>query len=458
MSKPTHDTQKAAAEQASETWAEEPWQEIVALLPAEISQQAHTLRAFRRARGLRDPLDLLRGILAYVFCLSSFRQVSGWASSRSLSSNGARSWAKRTRQAAGWLLWIVEALLQSEQEPRMQEMHVPASFAGRIHLVDASCLRTWRRNGESRRLHCSYDLLAQRLEQVTLTDQHGSEGLRHFHFLPGDVVVGDSAYCRRKALFDQMQAGVHVLVRLHWATTPLLRQDETPFDVGSWLGSIQEQGSGATEVVLGLGERRAAMRLIAVRLSEEAAGRAHRRRREHARKHGRTNQAVTIQIADWLVVLTSLPASHWSSDQVFLLYRARWQIELLFKRIKQLVRIHRLRSSQMQSNQAVLAALLIGWILLEQQASLLRQDLACQQQEPQGAPLSTWALCAALVQSMRSMILGNWAWSQLRAGLRRGQEAVIHRRQQRTHQEELLLQQLPDLLNQGCPPCSLRHV
>lgn len=251
---------------------------------------------------------------------------------------------------------------------------VPASFAGRVHLVDATCIRTWKRNGESRRLHCSYDLLGQRLEQVTLTDQHGAEGLGHFHFPPGDVVVGDSAYCRRQALFAQMDAGVQVLVRLHWATTPLLQNDGTPFDLAGWLRRIQEPGEGEAEVVVSLRGREKPMRLIAVRLSEEAAKRAHRRRREHARKHGRTNRALTIQMADWLVVLTSLPAEQWSAEQVLLLYRGRWQIELLFKRIKQLVRVHRLRSAHLQSNQAVLAALLIGWILLEQQAKEIREE------------------------------------------------------------------------------------
>jgi hypothetical protein len=455
MSKPTHHTQNASQTQALEPWAAEPWQEIVALLPAECSQQARTLGAFTRARGLRDPLDLLRGILAYVFCLSSFRQVGGWARSLHLSENGARSWAKRTRQAAWWLLWIVEALLQPAMDSQREALAVPAAFAGRVHLVDATCLRTWKRNGESRRLHCSYDLLGQRLEQVTLTDQHGSEGLRHFQFQPGDVVVGDSAYCRRQGLFDQMEAGVHVLVRLHWANTPLLQQDGSSFDLGAWLSHIREQGAGEVEVLMGLRERRVRMRLIAVRMSEEAAARAHRRRREHARKHGRTNRALTIQIAEWLVVLTSLPAAQWSSDQVLLLYRARWQIELLFKRIKQLVRLHRLRSSQMQSNQAVLAALLIGWILLEQQAVRLRQELASHTSESSAGPRSNWALCALLVQSMRTMLLGTWTWSQLRASLVREQEAILHHRQQRTHQESLVLEYLPKLLSQGCPPCAL---
>lgn len=445
----THHTQKRGQEQVPGQVTDQQWQEIVALLPQEVSQQARSHKAFVRSRGLRDPLDLLRGILAYVFCLSSFRQVSSWASSIHLSPNGARSWAKRTRQAATWLLWIVEALLLPLPEHPSDDLERPKTFVGQVHLVDATHLRTWRRTGESRRLHCSYDVFGKRLEQVVLTDHHVGEGLRHFHYSAGDIVVGDSAYCRRQALFEQMDAGVDVVVRLHWSTTPLQQTDGTPFDLAGWLTSCEGSGAGETIVFLHLHKRQAQMRLIAIRLSEKAAKRAQKKRKEKARTNGRKNQALTIQIADWLVVLTSLPQRQWSGEQILRLYRARWQIELLFKRIKQLVRLHRLRSEQIQSNQAVLAAMLIGWILLEQQACQLRRELAEQSQEAgsKDLPISTWALCAVLVQSMRTMVLGSWTWSQIRASLLRTKEAITAHSQQRPFQEVAIAEQLTQILS-----------
>src|SRR5215467_8168691 len=89
------------------------WQDLLALLPVEAFEQARKQHAFERARGLRHPTDLLRGILAYVFCLSSFRQLGAWSASVGLCANGERSWAKRTRQASSWLLWLVQARLSS---------------------------------------------------------------------------------------------------------------------------------------------------------------------------------------------------------------------------------------------------------------------------------------------------------------------------------------------------------
>lgn len=251
---------------------------------------------------------MLRGILVYVFCLGSFRQLGSWATSIGLSQSGERAWAKRTRQAASWLLWLVQTLLAPSEsdQPRLG----PEGFAGRIHLVDATHLRTWSRSGESRRLHSSYDLLAGRLEQVLLTDHPTGEGVRHFRFAPGDIVVADSAYCRRQAILEQLDAGVQVLIRLHWSSTPLLCEDgQTPFDLSRWLRHAQASGEDEAKVVIQVHKRQQSLRLLVVRLSPDVAKRAHSRRKTHARKNGRTNQDLTIQLADWLVVLTSLPSA-----------------------------------------------------------------------------------------------------------------------------------------------------
>lgn len=445
MSSRSHHTQNCLTEQALGQMNDAQWQEIIALLPPDVNEQAFIHHAFTRSNGLRCPTDLLRGIFAYVFCFRSFREVAAWAVSTGLSTNGDRSWAKRTHQSSDWLLSLVQRLLESTQPEEVLDL--PKAFTGRIRLVDASQLRTWKRSGEYRRLHCSYDLLSKRLDQVVLTDHHVGEGLRHFHGQRGDIVVGDCAYCRRQAILDQLDEGIDVVTRLHWSNMPLLEADgQTPFDLSGWLSQLELTGKGEANVVFQVRTRQQPMRLLAVHLSPEAAKRAHSKRKEKARKNGCTNQALTIQIADWLVVLTSLSADRWSAEQVLMLYRTRWQIELLFKRIKQLVRLHRLRSNDLQSNRAVLAAMLVGWILLEQQVSQTRRELQKQARERVAGPLSTWALCAVFAQSLHTMILGTWTWSQIQASLSQMQPVMRYHPQNRVHQESGMVTQLAQML------------
>ena len=121
MSRSTYHTHIRDQEQALNSINDAAWQEIVDLLPPDVITQARIHKAFLRARGLHDPLDLLRGIFSYVFCMESFREVGAWALSTELSSNGERSWAKRTRQAADWLLWLVQTLLIPTQEQQRHE-------------------------------------------------------------------------------------------------------------------------------------------------------------------------------------------------------------------------------------------------------------------------------------------------------------------------------------------------
>jgi hypothetical protein len=145
----------------------------------------------------------------------------------------------------------------------------------------------------------------------------------------------------------------------------------------------------------------------------------------------------------WVFVLTSLSCEQWSRQQVLALYKARWQIELLFKRIKQLVRLHRLRSGNLQSNQSVLAAMLVGWILMEQKANQLRANYLEKKGKRSRQPVSTWALYAQLAQSFRSMIVGVWTWSQIEASIERMDRLLrYHPQEDRPHQESELIQHL----------------
>ena len=65
----------------------------------------------------------------------------------------------------------------------------------------------------------------------------------------------------------------------------------------------------------------------------------------------------------------------WSGQDLVYLYRARWQIELLFKRIKQCLRLHRLVLKDWERVSCVLHLNLIAWWLQEQEAQWLRELL-----------------------------------------------------------------------------------
>ena len=54
------------------------------------------------------------------------------------------------------------------------------------------------------------------------------------------------------------------------------------------------------------------------------------------------------------------------------LYQARWQVELVFKRLKQLLRVADLRCREPVALEATVRALLVAWALQEQVVTELR--------------------------------------------------------------------------------------
>ena len=450
MPQSLHDTLPPLSEQLRVVIQEGWEQEVLSQLPAEAEQQARATGAFVRTRGLRCAADLLRGLLAYVVCASSLRQLGAWAVLIGLANLSHVAWHKRLQQARQWLLWLLIELLA-----------VPAPTGPgpvqRIVLVDATRLKEPGGSGDDWRVHLGYDLGAGRLLAVKVSDQHTAEGFTLLGLQAGDLVVADRGYCRRKQLAYVLQLGAQLVVRLAVWQVPLLDQGGQPFDVLTWLQSLPS-GQASCQVAFEQDGRRFRVRLIASALPEEAAERARAKERKKAAKQQRHLKEETLYLCGWLLLLTSVSADAWSDEQVLALYRARWQIELVIKRMKQLLKLAQLRGQTASTNEATILALLVAWALQQSEARHARQMLgqACQQWAlahsaaasataapgPAEPTVSSWTVTALTVQTLRLLIGGYWTFERLRACLPYLQRYLCSGRRQRRHQESTIRSEL----------------
>jgi hypothetical protein len=140
-------------------------------------------------------------------------------------------------------------------------------------------------------------------------------------------------------------------------------------DLRQFLRTNGPQGLVDVPVVLGEKER-LACRLIAIRVPPEVAARRRQRIREKARNHGREASQEYLDMQAWTIFVTNCPPELLTWKEVVVLYRARWQIELLFKLWKSHNRLaERETNASPQRQMAVLYAKLIGaivqhWMLL----------------------------------------------------------------------------------------------
>jgi Transposase DDE domain len=118
------------------------------------------------------------------------------------------------------------------------------------------------------------------------------------------------------------------------------------------------------------GKERLRCRLIGVRVPDEVANRRRQQAREKARKHGREPSAEYMELLGWSLFVTNCTAEELTWKAVVVLYRARWQIELLFKLWKSHNGLARCRPGASPLEQlAVFYAKLLGvllqhWLLL----------------------------------------------------------------------------------------------
>src|ERR1039458_7301666 len=92
--------------------------------------------------------------------------------------------------------------------------------------------------------------------------------------------------------------------------------------------------------------------LCVVRKSQTAIALAQKKLRRYASKHGTRLQPETLVYAQYVMVLTTFPAPEFSLQQVLDHYRFRWQIELVFKRFKQIAQLGHLPKYDQDSAKA----------------------------------------------------------------------------------------------------------
>jgi hypothetical protein len=457
MSSSVNDTEKSAVVQGVH-WNEEDWQGLLARLPRDWEEQAFQLKAWQRTRKLAQVADLLRALLVYAACGYSYRQLGLWATLMGLGCLSERAWRKRMERAQAWIGWLLGAFIGSQQSPDW----LPKSV-GRILLVDASRLKVPAGSGDDVRMQSAYDLSAGRLAQVEVTDRHSAEGLSHFAVCKGDVVVTDAGYQLGSSVQQGQKQGAYGVHRVSHHQVHLEREDGQKIDVKRlvkrqrygtvseyqvWVWDPKHQERFAIRLVISLQPRQQAMQA---------------RARKQARIRHKKGPKANLAPAWWAGVMilgTTLAKEQWSAQDVVKLYRARWQIELFFKRLKQGLHLHLLPVKLWERARASVHLSLIVWSLQEQEAQELSEALNGLLSEPEVGPLleqeepqqrtwviSHWALGCCELETLRTLLRGSWTRQRLCDCLPNLRRYLVSRQRfrrisQETEVQQWLLQQL----------------
>lgn len=187
--------------------------------------------------------------------------------------------------------------------------------------------------------------------------------------LPGflgknDLLLIDQGYFKLQTLGEIAAKGAFFLTRFPVRTVGQEAQTQTPIELATYLSQV----AGSTcdlEVLMGRPRvPQVACRLIALRVSDHAANTRRRRLKTEAKRKGRAVSMHQLRMCDWTLLITNVPSPWLPVEMVRMLYTVRWQIELLFKQLKSILRIHHSTTGKEARLRCELYGKLIGAVLI----------------------------------------------------------------------------------------------
>jgi hypothetical protein len=294
------------------------------------------------------------------------RSTSAWAASAGLADLSNVALLKRLRKSGAWMEYLVGRLLSEGQKPMGE--------GRRLRLLDGTTVpkagKEAKQNNGLWRLHCAFELPAERFSFIELTDEKGGERLDRTSFAKGDIVIADRGFMHPNPLAHILEQGADVIVRTPWKGARWYGENGGPFDMLAALAAAENTGVLDKPIrVLRKKGPPLALRLVALQKSPVAAEASRAKARRAAQREGNAISGGTLAAAGWVILVTSLDAKAFPARRLGELYRARWRIEMAFKRLKSLIGLSAPPSEDPQIAKTWILAHLLMVLLIEPHTS-----------------------------------------------------------------------------------------
>lgn len=337
------------------------WTYLVTFFPNGWQQKAKELGALLRCRKFADAEPLLRTLLIHLADGCSLRETAARAKHGKIVSISDVALLKRLRASGEWLRWMAEQVMVKWIDKQ------PSAIFNKdlnIRIIDGSTIQEPGATGSTWRIHYSICLPSLHCDEVHLTTPKVGESLKRFTVKQGDLFLGDRGYAHRPGIAHVVNSGGEVLVRINLTSIRFVNQNGTSFKLIEHLRTLSGRKIGDWNVWIEHKDEMIAGRICAIKKNKVAAEKAKRKAlRENGRK-GAEVKPETIESAAYVFVFTTLDRSV-RPTAVLEMYRGRWQIELVFKRLKSIVGLGHLKKKDFKAAQAWLHGKLLVSFLIE---------------------------------------------------------------------------------------------
>lgn len=337
------------------------WDFILSLLPSDWTKQVHhlgMLKGGHKFSGTDGESKLLRTLLIHLAGGLSLRETSAYCQASNLVDVSDVAILKRLRKSEAFFNWCISNLKQNNQAPLIGNLN--------CRVFDATMIKEPGPTGTLWRFHYSINLKTLMCDEQKLTDYKTGEGFKNYTLHASDVILADRGYSRPINIAKANEFGAFVLIRFTPTTLPLFSgEGNTAFSLMRHLRELRYGDIGDWPVKIKISkDKKISARLIGIRLPPSQIEKQKKAARRASSSHGDKIQAKTLELAEYLMIITTLPKEY-SAEQILKLYRLRWQIELVFKRLKSLLGAGHLPKYDDQSSRAWLAGKIFVALLIE---------------------------------------------------------------------------------------------
>lgn len=209
-----------------------------------------------------------------------------------------------------------------------------------------------------------YDILSSKIMDFSmrgarLSDQSYAHPLLEENVRPKDLIIRDLGYYKTESFKMIEERGGYYISRLH-PTTKIYDAQETLLDHKTLYHRLKRSGNKSLDVPIYLGKgAKHPVRLVVTLLPAKAV----KRRREKKRYKQNAHPEIYNYLQYMNLFITNVPDTMLPASQIVDLYRVRWQIELMFKNWKSILKIDKVRKMKADRVRCYLLGKFL-WILL----------------------------------------------------------------------------------------------
>jgi len=385
--------------------------ELFNKLPQDLEETAKAHGALIRLRNIKSAYELILALFIYASANVSQKILAANMAIMGFANISDQAWQKKIIRCESWL-----AHLMKEMMPKISKKGkapFEAKSGKKLKILDGSiilqCGTKSKRGGETLRMHLCYNLTDGHMDHVKVTDKHTAEGVSMFEIEPNTIYMADALYGKGKHAAHIVSKKADAIFRV----TPnhlSLFEDElgnNKIDMAQKLESTKADLIDFGCFVFAWKKKYIKVRIIASRLPEEKAALVRERKMKGAKKRQTKDmRPQTLIYAGWTILMTTLDSAH-SADEILHLYRQRWQIEVLFKHIKQSFSVSKLPAASLAHSKIMVHLWLILWSLTEQNAMVM--EIALLQKEVDLTDITSWFTHSFLLKQLISIINCLWA-------------------------------------------------